>query len=101
LKGRPGAPRGADWDRHVAQWRALASAPDARFDREMTVAADMLRPMVTWGTNPSQVIAIDDHIPDPRTAADPLDRAAQERALAYMGLTPGQPIAGLPIDRVF
>ena len=57
--------------------------------------------MVTWGTVPSQVIAIDGHIPDPRTTADPLDRAAQERALAYMGLAPDQPIAGLAIDRAF
>jgi len=101
LEGRPGAPTGADWDRHVADWRTLASAPDAHFDRELAVAADALRPMVTWGTTPSQVIAIDGHIPDPAATADPLDRAAQERALAYMGLAPGQPIAGLAIDRAF
>ncbi|MBN8840330.1 MAG: 3-isopropylmalate dehydratase large subunit [Sphingomonadales bacterium] len=101
LAGRPGAPQGEEWDRHVAEWRTLASAPDAHFDREISVAADTLRPMVTWGTVPSQVIAIDGHIPDPRTTADPLDRAAQERALAYMGLAPDQPIAGLAIDRAF
>ncbi|MFT3977672.1 MAG: 3-isopropylmalate dehydratase large subunit [Sphingomonas bacterium] len=101
LAGRPSAPRGAEWDRHMAEWRKLASAPDASFDREVAIAADMLRPMVTWGTTPAQAIAIDETIPDPRATADPLSRAAQERALAYMGLSPGQRIAGLPIDRVF
>ncbi len=101
LAGRPGAPRGEEWARRVAEWRTLASAPDAVFDREATVAANALRPMVSWGTNPSQVIAIDEAIPDPRAAADALDRAARERALSYMGLSAGQPIAGLPIDRVF
>ncbi|QKR99400.1 3-isopropylmalate dehydratase large subunit [Sphingomonas sp. CL5.1] len=101
LASRPGAPRGEEWARKVAEWRTLASAPDAVFDREAQVAADALRPMVSWGTNPSQVIAIDEAIPDPRAAADALDRAARERALAYMGLAAGQPIAGLPIDRAF
>ena len=101
LAGRPSAPRGEEWDRCVADWRKLASASDASFDREVAIAADTLRPMVTWGTTPAQAIAIDETIPDPRAAADPLDRAAQERALAYMGLVPGQRIAGLPIDRVF
>ncbi|WP_298670291.1 3-isopropylmalate dehydratase large subunit [uncultured Sphingomonas sp.] len=101
LRGRPGAPQGDEWDRQVAHWRTLASAPDASFDREVEVDAAGLRAMVTWGTNPSQVVAVDEALPDPRATTDPLDRAAQERALAYMGLSPGQPIAGLPIDRVF
>ncbi|WEK44837.1 MAG: 3-isopropylmalate dehydratase large subunit [Candidatus Sphingomonas colombiensis] len=101
LRGRPGASQGEEWERHVTHWRTLASAPDAIFDREVEVAAAGLRAMVTWGTNPSQVIAVDEAIPDPSATTDPLDRAAQERALAYMGLAPGQPIAGLPIDRVF
>lgn len=101
LAGRPAAPDGAAWDAAMLRWRALASDDDAMFDREIRVDARDVRPMVSWGTNPSQVVAIDARIPDPATLANVETRAAAERALAYMGLAPGAPIAGQRLDRVF
>src|SRR3546814_8506437 len=101
LKHRPAAPRGDAWDAALARWAELASDAGAAFDRERQFDAREVRPMVSWGTNPSQVVAIDDHIPDPATLDDPDARAAAERALAYMDLAPGAPIAGQRLDRVF
>ncbi|RYD45314.1 MAG: 3-isopropylmalate dehydratase large subunit [Sphingomonadales bacterium] len=101
LKGRPGVSEGEDWNASTARWRALASDDEALFDREMQVDARQVRPMVSWGTNPSQVVAIDEGIPDPATLTSRDARVAAERALAYMDLAPGLPIAGLPLDRVF
>lgn len=101
LKGRPAAPSGEAWGIALARWRKLVTDRDAHFDREIRVDAAMVRPMVSWGTNPSQVIAIDDRIPDPAQLADPDARESAERALSYMGLEPGAAIAGQPIDRVF
>ncbi len=101
LKGRPAAPDGAAWDAAVARWQAFASDKDAMFDREMRIEARDVRPMVSWGTNPSQVVPIDGRIPDPAALGDPDARAAVTRALAYMDLTPGSPIAGQRLDRVF
>ncbi|MGV3729208.1 MAG: 3-isopropylmalate dehydratase large subunit [Sphingopyxis sp.] len=101
LNGRPAAPDGAAWDAAVARWQALASDKDAMFDREMRIEARDVRPMVSWGTNPSQVVPIDGRIPDPAALGDPDARAAATRALAYMDLTPGSPIAGQRLDRVF
>ena len=100
LHGRRWAPKGAMWDRALDYWRTLPSDEDAVFEREVTVDCDGLQPQITWGTDPSQVIEVDGHAPDP--AHLPAEqRAAVERALAYMGLQPGQPIAGLPVHRVF
>jgi len=99
LRGRPSVP--ADWSAAIARWRTLASDSDARFDRELHIDAGDVRPMVSWGTNPAQVIALDAIIPDPAAAADADARASAERALAYMGLAPGAPIAGQRLDRVF
>ena len=101
LAGRPAAPIGIEWDAAVARWRALASDKAAGFDREVRVDARDVRPMVSWGTNPSQVIAIDARIPDPAALANGETRTAAERALAYMDLAPGAPIAGQRLDRVF
>jgi len=101
LGGRPSAPRGAAWGRAVARWCMLASGPDAAFDRELHIEAADVGPMVSWGTNPSQVVGIGDLIPDPAALDDPDARESVYRALAYMKLAPGQPIAGLPLDRVF
>src|SRR3546814_4651497 len=98
---RPAAPRGDAWDAALARWAELAGDAGAAFDRERQFDAREVRPMVSWGTNPSQVVAIDDHIPDPATLDDPDARAAAERALAYMDLAPGAPIAGQRLDRVF
>jgi 3-isopropylmalate/(R)-2-methylmalate dehydratase large subunit len=101
LAGRPMAPSGAQWDAAVAAWRALASDPGARFDRELEVQVDRLEPMVTWGTNPEAVTTIGGRTPLPDRAATPEAAAQIEQALAYMGLAPGQALRGVPVDVVF
>jgi 3-isopropylmalate/(R)-2-methylmalate dehydratase large subunit len=101
LEGRPGAPQGAAWERALDAWRALPSDEDAVFDREIEIDVAELRPQVTWGTNPGMVAPVDGRVPDPAELDDPEDRAAAERALAYMALEPGTPIADIQVDRVF
>ncbi|HKP17112.1 MAG TPA: 3-isopropylmalate dehydratase large subunit [Gaiellaceae bacterium] len=101
LEGRPGAPAGAEWERRLDEWRRLPSDPDATFDREVEIDARELAPQVTWGTNPGMVVPVDGRVPDPGEFEDPDDRAAAERALAYMALEPGTPIGEIGIDRVF
>jgi 3-isopropylmalate/(R)-2-methylmalate dehydratase large subunit len=101
LQGRPGAPRGAAWERALDEWRRLPSDADAVFDREVEVEAGSLAPQVTWGTNPGMVAPIDGRVPDPAELGDEADRAAAERALAYMALEPGTPMAEIAVDRVF
>ncbi len=101
LEGRTGAPRGKAWEQALDEWRRLPSDPDAVFDREVEVDAGSLAPQVTWGTNPAMVAPVDGAVPDPAELADPADRAAAERALAYMALEPGTPIAEIGVDRVF
>jgi 3-isopropylmalate/(R)-2-methylmalate dehydratase large subunit len=101
LKGRKHAPRGADWDAAVDYWRTLRTDEDAVFDKEVDVDLDTLTPYVSWGTNPSQVAPLDSLVPAPESFTDPAQQAACERALAYQGLTPGTPLAGIPVDAVF
>jgi len=101
LNGRPAAPQGAAWDAALARWRALSSDRDACFEREVQIDAAGVRPMVSWGTNPSQVVPLGGLVPDPSAMANTELRAAAERALAYMDLAPGTPIADIRIDRVF
>lgn len=101
LEGRPFAPHGELFDAAVASWRLLASDDDAAFAREHTLDVSSLGPMVTWGTTPEQVIPVSGTIPDPDDESDSQRRAAMRDALAYMGLRPGEPIAGTPIDWVF
>jgi len=101
LKGRPFAPKGAQWDRAVAAWRTLASDPDARFDREVTLDARAIKPHVTWGTSPEMVAAVDEAVPDPEREQDAQRREGMERALQYMGLKPRTPITDIRIDKVF
>ena len=100
LAGRPLAPAGRAWDAAARTWSTLHSDPDACFDRELAMDCSTLEPQVTWGTDQSMVIAVGGRIPDP-AAAEPARAAAMRRALDYMGLEPGTPIAGLAIDRVF
>ena len=100
IAGRPYAPQGAAWDRALASWRTLHSDDDATFDREVVLDCAGLEPQITWGTDPSQVVGISGRVPEP-AAVDPSRRAAAESAFAYMGLKPGTPLAGLPVDRVF
>ena len=101
LKGRPTRPEGALWEAAVADWRSLASDPDAVYDRVVEFDAAGWRRTVTWGTNPGQVAPVTGRVPDPADFADPAERKAAEAALAYMGLTPGTPIQDIRIDRVF
>jgi 3-isopropylmalate/(R)-2-methylmalate dehydratase large subunit len=101
LEGRPGAPRDAEWERRLDEWRRLPSDPDAAYDREVEIDVRELEPQVTWGTNPGMVVPVSGRVPDPDEFADPDDRAAAERALAYMALEPGTPIADINLDRVF
>jgi 3-isopropylmalate/(R)-2-methylmalate dehydratase large subunit len=101
LDGRERAPRGALFDMAVEHWRTLPSAPDAVFDREVHIDTTVIKPMITWGTSPEQVIAIDGAVPDPASASDDKHRAAWIDALDYMGLTAGQKLEGTPVDWVF
>jgi len=101
LYGRPFAPRGADWDRALADWRTLPSDSDAHFDREVAIDAAAVEPTVTWGTNPGMSAGIGDRVPDPSAQGDEASRRAMAEALRYMGLEPGTPIASIPVDRVF
>jgi 3-isopropylmalate/(R)-2-methylmalate dehydratase large subunit len=101
LEGRPLAPRGEMWPRALAFWKMVPSDADAVFDREVTLDAAELAPTVTWGTSPQDALPITGHVPDPATVGDAARRASMERALAYMALTPGAPLAGTAVSRVF
>jgi len=101
LRGRPFAPTGSQWDAAQAHWRNLHSDPGAHFDRVVPVDASQIEPQVSWGTSPEMVSAIGGLIPDPARESDPARRAGIERALQYMGLTPGLPITDIRIDKVF
>ncbi|KYJ99272.1 3-isopropylmalate dehydratase large subunit [Microbacterium sp. CH1] len=101
LEGRPHAPKGQDWDDAVAYWRTLPTDDGATFDAEVFIDADELEPFVTWGTNPGQGSSLSASVPNPAEIADPNERAAAERALEYMDLTPGTPLKEVPVDAVF
>ncbi len=101
LEGRRFAPKGADWDRAVAEWRTMPTDPGAVFDRELVIEAHELVPYVTWGTSPGMVVAITDVVPDPAAGETEADRNGLARALTYMGLAAGTPIEEIAIDRVF
>ena len=101
LRGRFYAPQGEMWDRALNAWRQLPSDTNAAFDKEVIIDVARIIPQVTWGISPEHVIGVDGHIPDPKAIDDPIRRAAIETALDYMGLTPGAPIAGTPVDWVF
>jgi 3-isopropylmalate/(R)-2-methylmalate dehydratase large subunit len=101
LKGRPKSPNGRMWDEAMRYWATLHSDVSAEFDREVRLDVSALPPLVTWGTNPEQVISISGRIPKPAEIAHESKRAAAERALAYMGFTGGEKIADITLDRVF
>ena len=101
VRGRPLAPKGGTWEQAFEYWQALPSDDGARYDREVVIAAADIVPQITWGTSPEDVIPITGQIPDPTGARDEGKRTAIERALDYMGLEPGTPIAGTKIDKVF
>jgi 3-isopropylmalate/(R)-2-methylmalate dehydratase large subunit len=101
LAGRPFAPRGAAWDAAVDSWRGLPSDAGARFDREIDIDCGKIKPQITWGNSPQDLVAIDEPVPDPASVADGERRALLERALSYMDLTPGRPLEGVAIDFAF
>jgi len=101
LKGRRLAPDGARWDAAVTYWRTLASDAGATFDKTVTLDLAAIEPQVSWGTSPNQTLPIGAAVPDPATIADATVRRETEKALAYMGLTPGQKLEDVAIDHVF
>jgi 3-isopropylmalate/(R)-2-methylmalate dehydratase large subunit len=101
LEPRPASPKGAAWEQALDRWGELRSDDDAVFDREVEIDIGELEPQVTWGTNPGMVVPIGGAVPDPSSVDDPDERAAIERALAYMDLVPGTPLKEVRVDRVF
>ena len=101
LEGRAHAPKGAEWEAAVADWAGLVTEEGARFDTTVRIDAAGLRPHVTWGTNPGQVVTVDSAVPSPDDLEDPAEREAASRALDYMGLTAGTPLRDVPVDTVF
>jgi 3-isopropylmalate dehydratase large subunit len=101
LKGRPMAPKGADWDKALAYWKTLPSDKGARYDKEVTLDVSEIVPQVTWGTSPEDVAPITGVVPDPKNAASEEKRASMKRALDYMGLAPGTKLTDVSVDRVF
>jgi 3-isopropylmalate/(R)-2-methylmalate dehydratase large subunit len=101
LKGRPQAPPAEAWEQAVGAWRTLPSDAGARYDHEVSLAGAAIKPQVTWGTSPQDVVPIGARVPDPRDAVDDERRAAMARSLAYMGLQPGTPMTDVRIDKVF
>src|SRR5579864_8453001 len=101
VKGRPFAPKGAAWEQAEAYWRTLPTDPGAKYDKEARLAAADIAPNVTWGTNPEMAAPVTGRVPDPAQIDDPLRRAAVERALQYMQLTPNTRLEDVPVQRVF
>ncbi|MEA3264051.1 MAG: 3-isopropylmalate dehydratase large subunit [Pseudomonadota bacterium] len=101
LKGRPYAPKGADWDAAVAWWKSLATDPGATYDKSVTINAADVQPTVTWGTSPEDVVAIGGVVPDPSSFAEPSKQDAARASLEYMGLEPGQRMDEIEIQNVF
>jgi 3-isopropylmalate/(R)-2-methylmalate dehydratase large subunit len=95
LEGRPRAPQGAEWDKAVADWKTLVTDEGATFDREVTLDASTIEPMITWGTHPGMVAAVTGSVP--ASSNDPVF----DKALSYMGFSAGQKLAGSPINVVF
>ncbi len=101
VKGRPYAPKGADFDAAVAWWRSLAADPGAVYDTEIELNAAEIIPMVSWGTSPEDVLPITGAVPNPSDIADDVRRAQVQRMIDYMGLVPGQKLTDVKVDVVF
>jgi 3-isopropylmalate/(R)-2-methylmalate dehydratase large subunit len=101
IDGRPYAPKGAEWDAAVARWRQLPTDDGAQFDKEISIDASTLEPMITFGTNPGMGIAITAPVPDPADISDSVERDSLSKALRYMDLPAGKPLLGHPVDVVF
>ena len=101
VKGRPFAPKGAEWDQAVEAWKSLVSDADAVFDTVVELDATLIKPQVSWGTSSEMVLAVDQNVPDPAQETDLVKRGSIERALKYMGLSANQAITDIQLDRVF
>lgn len=101
LKGRPYAPKGADWDAAVAYWTSLATDPGATYDKVVVIDAADIAPSVTWGTSPEDVVPITGTVPDPASFTDPSKQAAAAKSLAYMGLEPGTRMQDVAVENIF
>lgn len=101
FRDRPFSPKGELWDQAVGYWRTLVSDDDAVFDRVVTLNAADIKPQVSWGTSPEMVLPVDASVPNPKDETDETRRAGMERALEYMGLTPGTPIRDIKLDKIF
>jgi len=101
LRGRPEAPKGADWDAAVAHWKTLVTDDDAEFDAEIELDARAMTPFVTWGTNPGHGVPLGGSVPDPESFEEERDRVSARKALEYMGLRAGTPMREIAVDTVF
>ena len=101
LKGRPMAPKAGAWEQAVAYWKTLPSDPGVHYDRVVELKAADIVPQVTWGTSPEDVLPITGKVPNPADLADEARKAAMQRSLQYMGLTPGTPLTEVKVQRVF
>jgi 3-isopropylmalate/(R)-2-methylmalate dehydratase large subunit len=101
VQGRPYSPRGEGLRHALQYWRTLHSDADAKFDAVVELRAEEIDPQVTWGTSPEMVLSISERVPDPEKERDPNKRAAMERALEYMNLTPNTPLSNISVDKVF
>jgi len=101
LEGREFAPKGADWDAAVERWKQLRTDEGASYDKTVTIDANTLEPMITFGTNPGMGMQISESMPTAESFADGSQKAAYEKAMRYMGLEPGRPLAGQKVDVVF
>ena len=101
IKGRPFAPKDAEWEIKLAEWKQLFTDADAKFDVEININAADIQPMVTYGTNPGMGLAVTGTVPTLESITDPTEQQNFEKALKYMGLTPGQSLLGMPVQNVF
>jgi 3-isopropylmalate/(R)-2-methylmalate dehydratase large subunit len=101
LRGRPHAPQGAEFDKAVARWRTLPTETGAKYDKSLVFDGGKVAPQVSWGTNPGQVVPVNGRVPKPAQFSDPNEQKAAASALQYMGLSGGEAVSDLKLDRVF
>lgn len=101
IKGRPLAPKGAEWDKAVSYWKTLHSDEDAHFDYDINIKAIDIVPTITWGNSPQDALPITASVPDPANVTDPIKKSGMERALKYQGLIPNTPFKDIKIDKAF
>ncbi|MFM2439263.1 MAG: 3-isopropylmalate dehydratase large subunit [Bacteroidota bacterium] len=101
MEGRLFAPKGAEWDEKIAQWKELYTDADAKFDMEININAQDIEPMITYGTNPGMGLSVTGKVPTLESISDPTEKQNFEKAMKYMGLTPGQTLLGMPVQNVF